>query len=916
MSSEQATTPNTHIPWYERVTVILTTSPVSSNPSTEFLEEVFKSFLLVPGLVHARKLIVCDGVKVTEQGKPLWKSGRITQDHVERYEAYKQRIRDLIRLANPTNEKECEVLEKVLNSRHSPVPITVTLNGVSIQAADPAAIRALTNAELVELPTRHGFGFGVRAALQHVTTEYVLVIQHDRKFARPVDLKRLVRDMDLHHARYLSFVQRSLTKDSLVYKALTSTQETGAVGRLRKHWSTYNGPKAPEVGAVVEFPASDTYLESAEYPTSPIQVAKESFRTIALSRMKMQPVDGLTLPSEPKWPEKMKVTYPMPPPKYRFPDWSVLPCPPCLKVDDPQGSETNSERDDVVIETIPSDNNPLIAKLPREVPIQRHLPLEYQNSYYLASPSYYRPYPVHFVLLTSAFTTRYAIRAAGARRHFPLERAALACHNMQQHVVRQQFSKQLGPEAAVWDHLPDPYDDPDASDDPVIVESKDGAGKFTGRIPAVEDAIRAGVEAAQDGKLSRPATAHLEPGGILDESAYSKFPAHHSVFAQQHSNGDVAEMLTPRLIPLLQWYDSTHLARTEYYRCVVFDRKDRRESDNMELVRLGDFPEDRLVQYHNGMYRFAEDQIRARHQQLQALAIQAARGELSCGSENAECLSSFSSDLSSPVRPGDSFSSTTQAVSDTADSDSMSCVPTPLPSRPVSPSPAASSPLPTSLPSPPHAATTLTSDEGQSHTEGEDRFDYSTEYRKALVKDTLSLGHRTAIQHSLDSPEKVMCFNLCEFGMWLLEDYDGALYEQSTSIPGLDWQTSVMSEESFQGKPVFESPKGISYRPFWCSETHWPQDAESEKDPLANKSAGPIAQTHSDNSDAMMKAYVETPTVAACVAHLNGHTYVGRSNKRELFKGARLSAATREDMQLDEAHVRAWLQEVRSRITT
>ncbi len=43
---------STHVPWWNRVTVIVTTSPVRSNPDVSLVEEVFQSFFLVPGMVR------------------------------------------------------------------------------------------------------------------------------------------------------------------------------------------------------------------------------------------------------------------------------------------------------------------------------------------------------------------------------------------------------------------------------------------------------------------------------------------------------------------------------------------------------------------------------------------------------------------------------------------------------------------------------------------------------------------------------------------------------------------------------------------------------------------------------------------------------------------------------------------------
>ena len=46
------------------ITVILTTSPVPSNPSTDLMERVLQSLYLIPALGHAPKIIVCDGYRL------------------------------------------------------------------------------------------------------------------------------------------------------------------------------------------------------------------------------------------------------------------------------------------------------------------------------------------------------------------------------------------------------------------------------------------------------------------------------------------------------------------------------------------------------------------------------------------------------------------------------------------------------------------------------------------------------------------------------------------------------------------------------------------------------------------------------------------------------------------------------------
>lgn len=126
------------------MTLVITTSPVKSNPDTALIEEVMHSFYYCPGLVECRKVIVCDGVnQIDDEKKPLWKSGRVTQSHVPLYDEYKANLRNLAKEAN----------------------------GV------------FQNTEILELESRSGFGLAALLGVGKATTEYVMVIQHDRRYA-------------------------------------------------------------------------------------------------------------------------------------------------------------------------------------------------------------------------------------------------------------------------------------------------------------------------------------------------------------------------------------------------------------------------------------------------------------------------------------------------------------------------------------------------------------------------------------------------------------------------------------------------------------------------------------------------------------------------------------------------------------
>lgn len=143
----------------ERLTVILTTSPVGRHPSTDLIDEVIGSMHLADDLPTCDMIIVCDGYKGTNSEgvaykEPRYRSGIVDPVSAQNYESYVAKLKT-----------------KAVDSKTS-------------------------NMKVLELESRHGFGFAVRAALEHVKTPYVLVMQHDRPFTRRCDLPRVVQAMD------------------------------------------------------------------------------------------------------------------------------------------------------------------------------------------------------------------------------------------------------------------------------------------------------------------------------------------------------------------------------------------------------------------------------------------------------------------------------------------------------------------------------------------------------------------------------------------------------------------------------------------------------------------------------------------------------------------------------------------------
>jgi len=152
-------------PLRERLTVILSTSPVGRHPSTQLIDEVIGSMLqLADGVSNCDMIIVCDGYRGADKdgvlySEPRYRVGIVDAVSAANYEAYKAKLR-----------------------------------GRAAAATSPSL-------KVLELESRHGFGFAVRAALEHVQTPYVLVVQHDRPFTRRCDVPRVLSAMEADPGR-------------------------------------------------------------------------------------------------------------------------------------------------------------------------------------------------------------------------------------------------------------------------------------------------------------------------------------------------------------------------------------------------------------------------------------------------------------------------------------------------------------------------------------------------------------------------------------------------------------------------------------------------------------------------------------------------------------------------------------------
>lgn len=182
-------------PLEELLTIIVTTSPIRSHPSTELLERVFETFTMCgPEFAFkCRKLIICDGCRQRDEStskrhtndKQSMRNGIVNNEQYINYVEFKAKLRRLCEEALPETP----------------------FYGTDVE----------------EIDERQGYGFALRHGLRHcnITTPYVIVIQHDRTFMRPTPIKEVIRTMWNHsNIKYVGMSMRS----NLMYRDIFISQ--------------------------------------------------------------------------------------------------------------------------------------------------------------------------------------------------------------------------------------------------------------------------------------------------------------------------------------------------------------------------------------------------------------------------------------------------------------------------------------------------------------------------------------------------------------------------------------------------------------------------------------------------------------------------------------------------------------------
>ncbi|GMF72512.1 hypothetical protein BDV35DRAFT_333795 [Aspergillus flavus] len=194
------------VPRSSPLTVIVTTSPTPSIPSTDLISSVLQSFHRhCRDLISARVIVVFDTFDRIGLRSRL-KKGQATPEVAANYGIYKENVKELIlrEYASPdaspnhVTQEWQDRAEFGLNDLSNVVDLSITqTDDKQVTFIEPAA--------------RLGFGLAVRSALRVCETPYVWVQQHDWALVADIPLTPLLEVMERSDAdpavpvKYVSF---------------------------------------------------------------------------------------------------------------------------------------------------------------------------------------------------------------------------------------------------------------------------------------------------------------------------------------------------------------------------------------------------------------------------------------------------------------------------------------------------------------------------------------------------------------------------------------------------------------------------------------------------------------------------------------------------------------------------------------
>ncbi|KAL2022466.1 hypothetical protein VTK56DRAFT_5295 [Thermocarpiscus australiensis] len=178
----------------ELLTLIITTSPTPSAPSTELLSLVLLSFRkYCPELTECRVILVLDTFDHISSTARL-KKGHVTAEGAKKFAEYKQNAKRLILheyAPNGAQHDERDLLVAYGEAEFGSTAYAQQTNTVPLTVTKTRDGRVV----FIEPSQRLGFGLAVRSALRMTETPYVWIQQHDWSLVSDVPLGPLLEVM-------------------------------------------------------------------------------------------------------------------------------------------------------------------------------------------------------------------------------------------------------------------------------------------------------------------------------------------------------------------------------------------------------------------------------------------------------------------------------------------------------------------------------------------------------------------------------------------------------------------------------------------------------------------------------------------------------------------------------------------------
>lgn len=177
-------------PTSEALTVIITTSPTPSSPSTELLNTILASFHeFCPSLLSCRVIVVFDTFDRIAAANRL-KKGSVTAEGAANFPVYKENVKKLVFQQFVGKEAgHVSIIEEDGQAEFG----SPCMPGNSI----PFAVQRTEDKRVIfiEPSERLGFGLAVRSALRLVETPYVWVQQHDWNLHAEIPIRSILEVM-------------------------------------------------------------------------------------------------------------------------------------------------------------------------------------------------------------------------------------------------------------------------------------------------------------------------------------------------------------------------------------------------------------------------------------------------------------------------------------------------------------------------------------------------------------------------------------------------------------------------------------------------------------------------------------------------------------------------------------------------